>query len=433
MNSDPDLRLVPPDEKTDPGETPPAPESRDQSDLIAELLAETGMLPPDKLEDVRARALGGSFSQALLDEGLATSLGIARRLAEQYHLPLVDLAEAGVDAEAARVIPLAVLERVCAIPFAFDGETLRIAITDPQNVRGLDELRLATQHPVAFHVAAQADVLAEMRRISRASGGAQLSPHRGRSRGGSVRTKKSTTSRSTTGSRTRRSCGSSTRSSSRRPRRAPATSTSSRRRTRSSSASAIDGVLRVAQRIPTQLSTGVTTRLKVLAKLDIAERRRPQDGRISLNAAAAGRLLDIRVATLPTVDGESVTMRLLDKSRSAPTLEELGLSDEMRAQLSQIVSPADGGPARDRPDRLGEVDDALRSARRDQPARGERHHGRGSGRVPARRHQPGADQPARGPDVRDRAALDPPLRPRRRDGRRDPRRRDRQDLDRGGA
>ena len=66
---------------------------------------------------------------------------------------------------------------------------------------------------------------------------------------------------------------------------------------------------------------GVTTRLKVLAKLDIAERRKPQDGRISLNAAAAGRMLDIRVATLPTVEGEAVVMRLLDKSKKAPTLD----------------------------------------------------------------------------------------------------------------
>ena len=93
----------------------------------------------------------------------------------------------------------------------------------------------------------------------------------------------------------------------------------------------IDGVLQEVQRIPKRLANGVTTRLKVLAKLDIAERRKPQDGRISLNAAAAGRLLDIRVATLPTVEGESVVMRLLDKSRRAPTLDELGLSDEMQA------------------------------------------------------------------------------------------------------
>src|SRR5436853_3230217 len=85
------------------------------------------------------------------------------------------------------------------------------------------------------------------------------------------------------------------------------------------------------------MMAGVTTRLKVLAKLDIAERRKPQDGRISLNAAAAGRMLDIRVATLPTVEGESIVMRLLDKSKKAPTLEELGLADEMRARLEEII------------------------------------------------------------------------------------------------
>jgi type IV pilus assembly protein PilB len=104
----------------------------------------------------------------------------------------------------------------------------------------------------------------------------------------------------------------------------------------------IDGVLQEVQRIPKRLANGVTTRLKVLAKLDIAERRKPQDGRISLTATAAGRTLDIRVATLPTVEGESVVMRLLDKSKRAPTLEELGLSEEMRKQLREIVKRPTG-------------------------------------------------------------------------------------------
>jgi type IV pilus assembly protein PilB len=99
----------------------------------------------------------------------------------------------------------------------------------------------------------------------------------------------------------------------------------------------IDGVLHEVQRIPKRMTAGVTTRLKVLAKLDIAERRKPQDGRISLNAAAAGRMLDIRVATLPTVEGEAVVMRLLDKSRKAPTLTELGLSDEMRVKMENLI------------------------------------------------------------------------------------------------
>src|SRR5207302_9484800 len=99
----------------------------------------------------------------------------------------------------------------------------------------------------------------------------------------------------------------------------------------------VDGVLQEVQRIPKRMMNGVLTRLKVLAKLDIAERRKPQDGRISLNAAAAGRLLDIRVATLPTVEGESIVMRLLDMSKRAPTLEELGMADEMRRKPEEPV------------------------------------------------------------------------------------------------
>ncbi len=200
------------------------------SDLIADVIRETGLLPPEQLDEVQERAgSGGLFSQALVDEGLASSLGVARRLAEQYHLPLVDLAVAGVDAEAAKLIPLPVLERVCAIPFATDGTKLKIAITDPQNVRGLDELRLATRHPVEFFVAAKNDVLTELRRLSRAAEAMNAVVHR-RHRRRSTTTR--TTSRPTTASPTRRSSGSSTRSSSRRPRTGPATSTSSRRRTR---------------------------------------------------------------------------------------------------------------------------------------------------------------------------------------------------------
>jgi type IV pilus assembly protein PilB len=104
----------------------------------------------------------------------------------------------------------------------------------------------------------------------------------------------------------------------------------------------IDGVLQEVQRIPKRMMAGVTTRLKVLAKMDIAERRKPQDGRISMTAATAGRDLDVRVAVLPTVEGESVVMRLLDKSKRPPTLTELGLADHMREALSRIVARPTG-------------------------------------------------------------------------------------------
>ena len=241
-----------------------------------------------------------------------------------------------------------------------------------------------------------------------------------------------TTSRPTTASPTRRSSGSSTRSSSRRPRTGASDIHFEPQEDVLVVRVRIDGVLHVVERIPIRLASGVTTRLKVLAKLDIAERRKPQDGRISLNAAAAGRLLDIRVATLPTVEGESVTMRLLDKSREAPTLEELGLSDAMRDQLLALIARPTGALLVTGPTGAGKSTTLYAVAGRDEPSGDQRDHGRGSGRVPAPRHEPGSDQPARRPHLRDRAALDPALRPGRGDGRRDPRRRDGADLDRGG-
>jgi type IV pilus assembly protein PilB len=336
-NDSPELRLVEGEAREEA-----QPESREASELVAELVGETGLLRPDQLENVRTRAAGGSFSQALRDEGLATALGVARSLAEQYHLPLVDLAEAGIDPEASKLIALPVLERVGAIPFAFEDGTLKIAITDPQNVHGLDQLRLATRHSVEFYVAASTDVLTEVKRLTRASEalnaalvedavaeaavkegeGDDLEADDGISEAPLVRLVNSIIFQA-----------------------AEEGASDVHFEPQEDELVVrfrIDGVLRVVQRIPARLTAGVTTRLKVLAKLDIAERRNPQDGRITLNASAAGRLLDIRVATLPTVDGESVTMRLLDKSRSAPTLGELGLSDEMREQLATIVSKPTG-------------------------------------------------------------------------------------------
>src|SRR5207244_4222963 len=82
-------------------------------------------------------------------------------------------------------------------------------------------------------------------------------------------------------------------------------------------------------------SPGVISRIKVLAKLDIAEHRRPQDGRIALQPEGK-RELDIRVAVLPTVGGEGVVMRLLEKSRSAPSLSDIGLSFQMQMDIEKL-------------------------------------------------------------------------------------------------
>jgi type IV pilus assembly protein PilB len=308
------------------------------AELVVDLLAATGLVPPDKLALVRGRAQqGGSLSQAILDEGVATSEGIARALATRFHLPLVDLAVNPVDDEAAKQVPLHVLERVVAIPYLLDGGTLRVAVADPSNVHAIDELRLATRFPLEIGVAGREDIEAELRRLVRTSEafGARamveeelglveeeeeaddLEVDDGISDAPLVRLVNSVIFQA-----------------------AEDGASDIHFEPQEDSLIVrfrIDGVLQEVQRIPKRMTPGVTTRLKVLAKLDIAERRKPQDGRISLNAAAAGRMLDVRVATLPTVEGESVVMRLLDKSKKPPTLEELGLSVDMQAKLTELV------------------------------------------------------------------------------------------------
>ena len=99
----------------------------------------------------------------------------------------------------------------------------------------------------------------------------------------------------------------------------------------------IDGILQEVERIPKEHAAGVISRIKVLAKLDIAEHRMPQDGRMSVRAKTSRRLFDIRVAVLPTVEGEGVIMRLLEKTRTAPTLTEIGLSNELQMQLEEVI------------------------------------------------------------------------------------------------
>src|SRR4029077_16581958 len=88
----------------------------------------------------------------------------------------------------------------------------------------------------------------------------------------------------------------------------------------------IDGVLHEVMRSPRSIQAGVISRLKVMADINIAERRVPQDGRISMKVG--GRGIDLRVATLPTVYGEKVVMRILDKGQAVLRLEELGFLPE---------------------------------------------------------------------------------------------------------
>jgi type IV pilus assembly protein PilB len=306
-------------------------------ELVVDLLEQTGLIPEGKIDSLREQAKHTPVVQVLIDEGLASSEAIARIVAAQYGLPVIELGTVGIDPIAASSLPLHVLEQVNAVPYGFEDDSLCVAIADPQNIHGIDALRLASRHPIALRVAASEEIANELGRLARTAeafgtrSGLEsvelevvdedevddLEVDDGISDAPLVRLVNSIIFE------------------------AAEDGASDVHFEPQSDALVvrfrIDGVLHETQRIPKRSAIGVTTRMKVLAKLDIAERRKPQDGRITLSASAAGRMLDIRVATLPTVEGESVVMRLLDKSKKPPTMEEVGLSAAMQEQLGALI------------------------------------------------------------------------------------------------
>jgi len=310
------------------------------ADLVAELIGPIEILPRDRLAAAKARAGVGSLAEALVDEGHAQTDGVGRSLARRHGLPFIDLADERPTGDAIEQIPLRALKRVTAIPVTLRDGRLLVALADPANILAVDELRLATRYPVDLAIASRDEILEELGKLERASevydtqsaiedfeviedsDGDDLEAEDGVSDAPLVRLVNAIIMQAA-------SDGAS-------DIHFEPQGESLIVRTR------VDGVLTEQQRIPKRMAPGVTTRLKVLSKLDIAERRKPQDGRISLNATTVGRLLDIRVATLPTVEGEQVVMRLIDKSRSTPTLESLGLSEAMRGQISQVIRKPTG-------------------------------------------------------------------------------------------
>lgn len=102
----------------------------------------------------------------------------------------------------------------------------------------------------------------------------------------------------------------------------------------------IDGVLQDKIHIPTNLLMSVVSRIKVMAELDITERRKPQDGRITVKTPM--KIVDLRISTLPTINGEKVVMRVLERQSSAQSLEDLGLSEHNLKRLMHVVAQPQG-------------------------------------------------------------------------------------------
>jgi type IV pilus assembly protein PilB len=395
---------------------------------LTDILLEERLVDAVQLDEAWAEheRVGQPLGRVLVDMGHITEAQLVAALASQIGLDFVDLSEYPVDAAAVAALNPTISRRHTVLPIGYDSQgRLMLAMADPGNVFALDDVRQITGREARPIVATRDDLLAAIERYCRADADMD-----------DITSAMSTDELEDELTKVREIVED-----------APIVKYVNMLITQAIQDRAsdihvepaedclrvryrIDGVLHEIMRSPKAIASGVTSRLKIMSDIDIAERRKPQDGRLSINAN--GRKIDLAWRRCPRCGARrsscaSSTTRTPD-GPAGPRL----LGQQLHPVPDQLPQALRDDP-RDGTDRFGQVDHAVRDAQRGLQARDQRHHGRGPGRVPAARHQPGAGEPQGRPDVRRGAALDPPLGPRRGPARRDPRPRDRPDLHRGGA
>jgi type IV pilus assembly protein PilB len=301
---------------------------------IGDVIVQLGFAERELVEQVveNGRREGVPLGQALIEEGIVNSGQLAQALAERNGLDYVDLNVFDVDKGAAAMIDVAKARRYQTIPIAFLAErTLLVATADPANLLALDDITMATGYEVrravaspehidalfeqlgtlasSVHEIEEPDFEAEVIELRESADEAPVvklvhaviadAVRRGASdihfepRGGDMRVR-----------------------------------------------FRVDGVVSDSTTVPRHLISGLVSRIKIMAELDIATKRMPQDGRIGLSVD--GNYVDLRVATLPVVRGEAVVMRILDSRQIVMDLDGLGMEDDDRQRFETAIGASHG-------------------------------------------------------------------------------------------
>ena len=291
---------------------------------LGDILLEGGLVSPDQLTGAveQQQRLGRSLGRVLVDLGILTEGQLVAALAQQIGLTFVDLSDYPVDGSAVTRVSDVVCRRHTALPIGYDEGKLVVAMADPANVFALDDIRSLTGMDLKPVVATKPDLLAAINRYHR--GDAELDDltiamEAGKETDDDLSNIKEVVEDAPIVKFVNLLITQAIQDRASDIHIEPA-ERDLRVRFR------IDGVLHEVMRSPKSITSGVTSRLKIMADINIAERRIPQDGRLSVNAN--GKKIDLRVATLPTVWGEKIVMRILDNSNAMLKLSDLGFADE---------------------------------------------------------------------------------------------------------
>jgi type IV pilus assembly protein PilB len=316
---------------------------------LGQILVDLGYLTEDQLWDVleeQKQSPGEVIGQVAKNMGLVTEEQITEALAEQWGMPVVNLGETNIPPKALELVPQTMAEIYKIMPISIKDNVLTVAMADPQNVGALDDLRNFLGYDVRGAVSSLADVEAAIARhysadedsiegVIEALEDLELGTKSLMQRAGPI------------------DIGGEEELSETQPIRkllnmvmllAIKDQASDihfepfedefKIRVRA------DGVLYEMVPPPRHLANAIVTRIKVMAELDIAERRLPQDGRIELNVG--GNAVDLRVSVLPTMFGESVVMRVLDRTVVQLDLNKIGMDPQTLTKFREIIKRPNG-------------------------------------------------------------------------------------------
>ncbi len=337
---------------------------------IGELLLKEKRITPEQLQEALSyqRSNGGKLGANLVKLGFVKDEEITSLLSKQYGVPSISLNQFEIDAAVIKLVPAETAHKYQIIPLSRVGATLTIAMTDPTNVFALDDLKFMTGYNVEPVVAWETAVLDAIQKYYGApgSGGSKNSQKIVEMAPGESALDMATRAMSEMPMMDADDVEIldevdeiSAEALTRQGEEAPVIKLVNVILMSAISKGAsdihvepyekeyrvryrVDGLLQNVMSPPLKMKDAITSRIKIMAKLDIAEKRLPQDGRIKIRFSDAGqqRDIDFRVSVLPTLFGEKIVMRLLDRTKLMLDMTKLGFEPESLAKLeAQIAKP----------------------------------------------------------------------------------------------
>lgn len=312
------------------------------SNKLGEIMMESGLLTREQLshalkEQKKSRAPLGNV---LLDLGHIDEKGLLTGLSKQSGLEKIELDSYHIPREALRLIPPSVAQRLKIIPLSLNNGQLTVAMADPFDIDAVEEIERLTGYPVDIKLATEKGILKAVETYYKDKGGSDRGPKRIEEllegdKPGTVAEKEEKDT----------------------PTIAPVVKLVNQLIFHAVKEGAtdihiepkekelvtrfrIDGILREGPVFPKALQPAITSRIKIMANLNISENRLPQDGRITFRLGE--KRIDLRVSTVPSIFGEKLVLRILDKERLVLGLEDLGFSPRHLAVFKDCILKAHG-------------------------------------------------------------------------------------------